>query len=355
MKILFFNASTNIGGIESVFLTYASGLSNKGQDVYYVSCWDKGDFDNVLPENVKFIGLGNIRLRYSVFRMWKILKEMGPDVIITANDSTFVAYLASLFQKKVIKIITSQHSYLDNSDTLFYSKFIVKYIFPRCNKIIAVSDGIAEMLSANYGIKKSLIAILNNPIDITKVTRLSNEYLIEEKDDYFVFVGRMTSVKNLRLLIDSYNSYRKKFGNYSLLMIGDGPIRLEIEEYAQSTPFSSSIHFIGIKSNPYPYIKNAKLLLLTSTSEAFPTVLIEAMSMGVTCVSTPTKGGVDILECGKFGFLSNAIGDVEQFSDLINSAINSPFNKQVLIQAVNKRFGLDKKVNALLNIINSLI
>lgn len=354
MNILFFNASTNIGGIESVFLTYASGLSKKGQDVYYVSCWDKGDFENVLPDNVKFIGLGNIRLRYSVIRMWRILKEIGPDVIITANDSTLVAYLATFFQKKKIRIITSQHSYLDNSDTLFYSRIIVKHIFKRCDRIIAVSDGIAQMLSEKYRINQCQVLVLNNPIDLRRVNKMADEYSIEEDDGYFVFVGRMTSVKNLKFLIDSYNIYRSKYEKYSLVLIGDGPDRVVIEEYARTTCYTSSIRFIGVKSNPFPYIKGAKLLLLSSTSEAFPVVLIEALAMGVTCVSTPTKGGIDILENGRLGYLSKDSNDVEQFAETINMAVDEPLDKQKLAYAVDMRFGLDNKVNALLDIINSL-
>ena len=354
MKILFFNASTNIGGIESVFFTYATGLSNLGHDVYYVSCWDKGDFENVLPEGVHFVGLGNVRLRYSLFRIRRLLKKIRPDVIITANDSTLIAFLAKLFIGFKIRIVTSQHSYLDNSDTLFYSKFIVRYVFPRCNKVIAVSNGIAEMLKSKYGLKDSLIEVLNNPIDLERITFFSNQYPITDSASYFVFVGRMTTVKNLKFLINAYDYYRSKLGNYSLVLIGDGPERRNVEAIASTSKYSSSIIFTGVKSNPYPFIKHSKLLLLPSTSEAFPVVLIEAMALGVTCVSTPTKGGKDILEDGKIGYISKDSCDYKEFASTINAAIKNPIDKTKLINTVESRFGLDSKVNSFMHIINNL-
>ena len=354
MKLLFFNASTNIGGIETVLLTYASGLSKMEQDVYYVSCWDQGDFENVLPQGVCFVGLGNVRLRYSLFRLRHILKEIHPDVIITANDSTLIAYLASFSIGFKIKIVTSQHSYLDNSDTLFYSKLIVKYIFPKCDMVIAVSDGISEMLKGRCKIKWSRIEVLNNPINIDRIVVLSNEYSINVNKEYFVYVGRMTSVKNLKFLIDSYNCFRNRYGDYSLVLVGDGPDRSFVEEYAHTSTYSSSIIFTGKKSNPYPYIKNAKLLLLSSTSEAFPTVLIEAMAMGVTCVSTPTKGGRDILKDGKIGYLSKDSKDYEEYASLLDVASKNAFDKEILMQSVKSRFGLNHIAERFLNILNGL-
>ena len=352
MKILFFNASTNIGGIESVFFTYASGLTRMGHKVYYVSCWDNGDFDEVLPKEVHFVRLGNVRLRYSLFRLRNILKEILPDAIITANDSTLIAYFARLFLPRKIRIITSQHSYLDNSDTLFYSKYIVRYIFPRCDKIFSVSEGIATMLNTSYGIDNSLIEVINNPIDLDRIYTHVNDYQVNS-NSYFVFVGRMTSVKNLKMMIDAYNYYKTQFDDYSLILIGDGPERSFVEEYSKGTKYSSSIKFIGIQSNPYPYIKNAKLLLLTSTSEAFPTVLIEAMALGVTCVSTPTKGAVDILRNGEYGYISKDCHNINDFAFTINHAVNFQCDVKKLTEYVEDRFGLSNKVNHLEKIICS--
>lgn len=126
MIFLFFTASVNIGGIERVFLSYAAGLMSQGHSVHYVSCREKGELGLDLPDNLQFHNLGNVRLRYSVFKLRRLLLEIKPNIIITGNDSTLVAYLSKILTfKRDFRIVTSQHSYYKNNETLFYTKYIL--------------------------------------------------------------------------------------------------------------------------------------------------------------------------------------------------------------------------------------
>lgn len=355
MKVVFFTASVNIGGIERVFLSYASGLLKLGYEVHYVTCWEDGDLAINFPKGIQVHGLGNLRLRYSVFKLQKIFRKLEPDFVITGNDSTLVVFLAKLLSgNKRMKIITSQHSYYDNAETLFYTKYIIKYIYPKCDKIIAVSKGIADMLSLKFKLSQPKVLVLNNPIDLNSVTRNSNCIIEGIPQKYMLFVGRMTAVKNLFFLVDSFVGFHKCHEEFTLLMIGDGYTRKSLEQYVQNIGADSFIHFKGIQSNPYPFMKKASTLVLTSTSEAFPTVLIEAMALGVTCVSTPTKGAIDILEGGRLGYISSSFDNKEEFSELLKKSLSQAIDSDLLREEAKRLYSLDAKTNELDSIVKSL-
>lgn len=356
MKVAFFTASINIGGIERVFITYATGLQKLGYDVNYITCWSDGSLSGKITNGITVHGLGNIRLRNSIWRLSGLLLKIKPDVIITGNDSTMVVYFAKLLSGlRNLKIITSQHSYLNNSETLFYSKPIVKWIFPKCEKIISVSKGIEEMLANDYKLRAPKVVLLNNPInwDLIQQESLKKVYDVPQ-EKFVVFVGRMTPVKNLPFLIDSFVKFRILNPEYTLLLIGDGYVRKEIEKYVSKKGASTFVKFAGVKSNPYPYIKKASCLILPSTSEAFPTVLIEAMSLGVTCVATPTNGVIDILENGRLGYVSSSFTDSDEFAHLLCNSIAKPFEAKLLIGQVRRKYGLNAKSDELSTIIQSL-
>ncbi len=356
MKFLFFTASVDIGGVERVFLSYATGLMAQGYDVHYVSCKESGNFGLDIPDNLQLHYLGNVRLRYSVLRLRKLLLEIKPDVIITGNDSTLVAYLANLltFNKK-IRIVTSQHSYYDNNETLFYTKPILKYIFPRCNKVIAVSKGIAEMLKNDFRMRKPFVRVINNPVDIQQIDDNSQKITpnLHLPSKYVTFIGRMTPVKNLIFLIDAFECFWQNHKDYYLVLVGDGYGRAELEEYIKMKRYINNIHFTGVLSNPFPILDKSKMLLLPSFSEAYPTVLIEAMRLGKTCVCTPTLGSKDILEDGKYGYITRTFNDKTEYAQLMEFALSNPIEPTLLHNLVEQKYSLDTKVNELLNFINS--
>lgn len=349
MKIIIFTASVNIGGIERVFLTYAEELANKGHEVFYVTCWDKGDFSQIISENIRLISLGNIRLRYAIPSLRRIIVKLKPDVILTANDATLIVYLANLLSCSKAVVITSQHSYYDNAESLFYTRLIVKYIFPLCNGVIAVSSGIASMLSDNIGLKNK-IKVINNPINYKKIQEsIINGDVINRDRKFLLFIGRMSIVKNLALLIDAFSLFNNKNPEYDLLILGDGEEMSNAQKHVKNKRMSNVVFFLGAKSNPYPYIQSSDALILSSTSEAFPTVLIEAMALGKTCVSTPTKGAFDILGNGKFGYISKSFHSSLEFSELMQKAVDQPLNSNVLIGEAKNRFDIGIKTQELID------
>ena len=94
------------------------------------------------------------------------------------------------------------------------------------------------------------------------------------------------------------------------------------------------------------------MLLLPSTSEAYPTVLIEAMCFGKTCVCTPTNGAIDILENGKYGYITSMFDNPQEYATKMEIALVQPMDADVLRDFVEKKYSLKVKVKELLDTIN---
>lgn len=86
-------------------------------------------------------------------------------------------------------------------------------------------------------------------------------------------------------------------------LIGDGNLRRELEEMAQTLDVTDVVQFLGFKHNPYPYIKDADLLLSTSGWEGFSLVICEAMALGTPVVATRTAGPTEIIGNNEYGVL----------------------------------------------------
>ncbi len=344
-KIIVFTPSLNIGGIERILLTYAKGLASHGHKVTYLTLSKQGDFEIKDSENLVFECLGVNRLRKALFKLVNFFKHYKPDVILCANEATMMVYLGKLLSGISTKIITSQHNYYENYlDMNFKMTFVPKYIFPRCFKVIAVSEGIRSMLIQDFKINPKKIVTISNPIDIFQVQEQGNQMVNDLPKEYILFVGRFDKVKNISLLLDSYFLFIKKFPVVKLLLIGGGSELNNIENKIRELNLGEFVEILGVKPNPFPYIKGAKIVVLSSISEAFPTVLLESITLGTTTVSTPTNGGNDILVKGKFGYLSESIyNEVDLYKKLVTAYLQ-PIDKNLLIDYAQSNYNLDSKV-----------
>lgn len=344
-KIIVFTPSLNIGGIERILLTYAKGLAQKSYEIIYLTLSNQGDFEVKSFDNLTFENLGVSRLRQSLFALVNFFRTNKPDIILCANDATMMVYAAKILSGSSIKIITSQHNYYANYlDMGFKKTFVPKYIYPRCHKVIAVSEGIRTMLINDFNLKTNQVVTISNPIDVLQIQQQSTETISNVAKDYILFVGRFDKIKNIPLLIDAFKIFNKKFPEVKLVLIGGGEELNLIKDYIIEKELKQEIQILGVKSNPFPYIKNAKIVVLSSISEAFPTILLESLVLGVTIVSTPTPGGIDILQNGSYGYISDNLFDVHHYSEKLIQAYLKPMDSSKLVDYATLNYNLDLKI-----------
>ena len=341
-KVSFFTPSLNIGGIERVFMTYANSLIRKF-NIEYVVCYEEGDLKQFLNKKVNCVIL-NSRLPYSLFKLVRYILNNHPDYIITGGDiPNAIVLIANKLAGSKTRIIISQHNYLNIEQINYLSKFIYRFIYKFAYKIIAVSDDVAKFIE-KYKIEKEKIVVIYNPIDIKLIYTLSkNQKDILSFSDYILYVGRLSEVKNLNFLIQSFYVLKKFRTNLRLIIVGDGPVKNSLESLTLTLGLKESVFFTGIVPDPYFLIKNSLFVVLPSFSEAFPTIILESFCLGKTVVATPTRGALALIKKGEYGFLSDSFDDIQEFSDLMALALSSNINVEAL-KNYSKNFDITRKV-----------
>jgi glycosyltransferase involved in cell wall biosynthesis len=201
------------------------------------------------------------------------------------------------------------------------------------DKVVAVSKGVAnDINNITLGISKKIIVIYN-PIAPPK------EYLKQvksnRKDKQIIWVGRLDQIKNPELMLEAF--YRLlQTRAMSLIFIGDGPLRTRLEEKCEGIELSSRIKFLGYKQDPYKYIMDSDLLVLTSNQEGFGNVIVEAMHCGLRVVSTDCGQGIhEILNNGMYGTIVTK-EDPQLLANAIEFELSMIYDPEKQIEGANR-------------------
>lgn len=276
LNILHLLTTDHFSGAENVACMI---IKNTKENSYYCSL--KGPIEKTLKEkNIQFIGLNNL----STIQIRKIIKKYQID-IIHAHDYK-ASFLAYFFSRKV-KVISHLHSNFDfakkwNIFTITYS--IIQKSF---HQIIVVSKEILD--DAIFGNKiKQKTTILNNVVDPKEIKRLSNQYKTKKYD--LIFVGRLIEIKQPLFFIDIVKELKKNQENIHACILGQGELYDECLTKIKEEKLEKNIELVGFQSNPFPYVKNAKIEVLPSKYEGLPMSVIEAMILHVPVVHSGVGG-----------------------------------------------------------------
>lgn len=126
-----------------------------------------------------------------------------------------------------------------------------------------------------------------NPVDVEFLKKSATEYSVEQKD-YIVHIGKFKPVKRHDLLL---NAYKHSGVSNSVVLLGKGRTEAETDKLANKLGIANKVAFSGFQSNPYPYLKNAKLMVVSSDYEGFSIAILEAIALGIPVVSTDCPSG----------------------------------------------------------------
>jgi len=207
----------------------------------------------------------------------------------------------------------------------------------RNENLITVSDGIKDDLIENK-IKANSINSIYNPFEFESIKQQANQ---EEndipKDEYIINVARFHFQKRQDILL---KAFKQSNLNCKLLLVGKGSKEeyQKIENLINELELQEKVIIVGFNSNPYPLIKNAKLLVLSSDFEGLPMVLIEALILNTPIVSTNCKSGPsEIMKDNLANYLVST-GDVDSLALKMYDAYHNP---PLINQNDLKRFDAD--------------
>lgn len=352
-KISFFIPSLRGGGAERVFVNLANEFANNGFDVDLVLSQKEGPYLINVSKKVRIVDLKSKRVLFSLIPLIFYLRKEKPSYLFsTLTHANIVAIIAKKISMVDLKLIIRQEIYFSSIPSRKL-KLIAQFFYKKANSIIALSKDMADDLINNIDIDKNNIVVINNPV----IKKLKEEFsdninhpFFENKENKIILgIGRLSDQKDFYSLIKAFDQIRKN-NNIKLIILGDGEERKNLEELIKILNLEDHVDMPGFVDNPYRYMSNANLFVLSSKYEGFPNVLIEAMACGLPVVSTDCLSGPrEILDSGKYGTLV-PVGDVDALAKAIEEALKKPTESRKLIERSND-FDIKKIFNEYLKLL----
>ena len=246
--------------------------------------------------------------------LWRLRVRIGacdPDLIFTiATYSNLLVPMAMPRQR----IVLSEH--LNMSHRLRYAPFsriirqLMGWIYPRY-LVIGPAQAVSADLRANFAVRRAVTVA--HGIDAQRIrTRGAEPAEGIPGSPYLLAVGRLAVQKDYPTMLRAYATAVSRGLAEHLLILGDGP---ESEALVRQLNLGQRVHMLGHRDNPFPYMRCARCFVLSSIFEGFGLVLLEAMALGVPCISTDCPSGpAEILSDGQDGILV-PVGDIDKLAD----------------------------------------
>ena len=183
-----------------------------------------------------------------------------------------------------------------------YNRYLKRYsqayelAVEKSYKVVLLCDRYIQEFCKFYKIENKdgkIISILN-PVSEAYSQMPEPDFSI--KENMVIYAGRLSPEKNIPMILQAWQCIHVKLPDWKLVIIGDGPMRKELEMQASEI---ENVEFTGGVADPFPYYKKAKMVLLMTTMEGYGMVLVEGQRTGAVPVAYPSSSGVlSIIENG---------------------------------------------------------
>lgn len=284
-----------------------------------------GSLETTLSQRVERHDLGASRALSCLDPLVRVLRIVEPDwLLATLNYSNVVAVWSALFSDKPIKVAlresTSWERFEDprNSCSQRLLPALLPSVYRQADLVLAPSLGIQKQL-VERGVETKLLA---NPVIDAGLLRLSQEPLLRRRP-FVLAVGRLVWEKGFDVLLESW-AISGLGDTYDLLILGEGPERVKLADLAATLSIADSVVMPGFDTNPFRYMANAELFVLSSRHEGMPNVLIQALACGARVMATDCETGPrEVLEDGKWGTLV-PVDDVQAMATGLKVGLKTP-------------------------------
>ena len=351
-RLTLFLPSLRGGGAERVMVNLARGFSERGLKVDLVLAGVEGPYLAEVPPIVRIVDLKARRVLASLPGLVRYLRRERPEALLSAmHHANVVAIWATKFSGVSTRIAVSIH----NTTSVSLQKvrhlrsrllpYLAGRFYPGADAIIAVSKGVAEDFSNISGVPLERITVIYNPVVTPELFERAKEpfehpWFASGEPPVILGVGRLTKQKDFPTLIRAFELVRRE-RPARLMILGEGEERPQLEALIKELGLQEDVALPGFVDNPYAYMAQAAVFVLSSAWEGLPTVLIEAMACGCPVVSTDCPSGpAEILENGKYGPLI-PVGDADKLAEAIRIVFDKPLESDVLCRRANL-FSLEK-------------
>ena len=336
MKIVTVGYLHGAGGAERQIILLSNQLAKRGHEVILLVLAENLTSYEIDP-NVLVVDLsdveagvrssfGKIIKRLIAFR--KYIKEEKPDVIINYNLQS-AYFCMTLCKKERGKVIYSERGDPYDAEYSGLLGLIRDYTVKHMDGLVFQTEGARDFFSDDV---KQKSIVIHNSVNIPQ-----DKYPIPAvREKRIVNVGRLHRQKNQKLLIDAFAKISDSFPGYKLEIYGDGELHDELQRQINDLGLKDMIVFYPSRKDLWNCIYNASLFVLTSDYEGMPNALMEAMALGLPCISTDCRpgGARSLIEDGENGFIV-PVRNVDALTEAISHCLSKEEIREKI--AVNAR------------------
>jgi glycosyltransferase involved in cell wall biosynthesis len=311
--------------------TLVAGSVGAGEGSMEYIARDRGIEPVFLPELQREISKTNdMRAVQALVRM---IRQLRPHILHTHTAKAgAVGRTAALLagQHRPQAIVHTFHGhvlrgYFEPAKTQAF-RTVERTLARSTDALIAVSPEVRDDLVALGVAPRERIRVIRLGLDLERRTAAPPDARERERavlgippERFLIgWLGRMTEIKRVDVLLGAFARLRAEGVEADLLLVGDGPLRAELEHDAAALGIADRTHFAGYRSDVGPIYSAIDAVALTSANEGTPVTVIEALAAGVPAVSTDVGGVADVVPDGRAGFLV-PVGDVDGIAERLQA------------------------------------
>lgn len=364
MKLLMVIPTLDQSGAEKQFCLLAEGLIQRGIDVDVIALTRGGPLAERLEQAGISVTILNKRFRFDagvLLRLRKLIQAKQPDIVLSYlfAANTAVRLAVSSLKGKRPKVLISERCV--DSWKSGWQRYLDRRLQSRTDALIANSNSVGKYYEAQ-GFPSEKIQVVPNGVTVPAEPDIDREEFCQMANvpydaQLIGFVGRLAPQKRLKDLLWAIQMLRLSHPKAYLLIIGEGPQRDELEEYARKTEADAHTRFLGHRSDAGSLLHLIDVFWLASEFEGMSNSLMEAMACGKPAVVSDIPANRELIEHGKDGYIAN-LGDATGFTQYSGRLLDDQELAQRLGKAAQEKiltnFSVEKLIDRTCEIIHSL-
>jgi glycosyltransferase involved in cell wall biosynthesis len=286
-----------------------------------------------------------MRIPYHVFALTRLVKRVNARLVLSfMEEANILNVLASrvtghlaVLSQRIVPFM--QHAGRGCLGRLILS--VAKKLYPRAAHVITVSARIREIMVENFGLRLDQVTFIPNPVDLASLSR-ETTFLPASlvRPPYLLHIGRLRiAQKGQDTLVQAFSQLEKRWPALSLVLVGDGPDREELESLIRGLGLAERVILTGWQSDVASLMAKSEMVILPSRYEGWPNVLVEAMACGCPVVATDCESGPkEIIGNNEYGLLVPA-DDPKGLAQTIETLLASDTSREFWKERARKRAG----------------